>query len=313
MSKKTIVMILSITCVVLLAAAAIILVLFMRSGVSSSGGGGGGGYSGNTRRDGASPGTFPGDPGASVPAFPGTVSETEESDESGEESDTSKESEETSEESEEISDESSDVSEESEENSDESSDGSEESEENSDESSRTSSEEESAETEKSEGSDEEIPDASEMSTDDSAGSKDAYGFSWEGGKPKWTNLSQNAVEIEDLKYLTGGWKATIITDPENERGICCADYMNINISGSDEAVNLTMKWDKRYFKNKGKTIDVGDKDSVLKGHYSGGEVSVTGAGNVLLDGFWYDGGKEYAVGTYVWPDGAVGYIALVRP
>ena len=294
MSKRIIVMILSITCVVLLAAAAILLVLFMKPGVSSSGGGGGGGYSGNTRRDGSASGTTPGSPGTSVPAFPGTVSETEESDGSGEESDTSEESD----------------------GSGEESDSSEESSKEPEESSKVSGEEESSETEKSEPSEKdskEIPDASKMSTDESAESEDAYGFSWEGGKPQWKNLSSDAVEIEDLKYLTGGWKATIISDPENERGVCCADYMNISISGSKSAVELTMKWDERYYKNSGETIDVEDDDSVLTGQYSDGEISVTGAGSVTLNGFWYDGGKEYAVGTYIWPDGVTGYIALVRP
>lgn len=155
-----------------------------------------------------------------------------------------------------------------------------------------------------------IPDSGAVSTSADAGVRDAEGFSWSDG---WVVMSSGAERITDANAVKGGWKAVMISDPNNRRNGMFTDYMNVNISGSASEMTVTLGWSTRYFNNEGMSVDAGGYDSTVKGSFSDGSLYATGSGSLMLTGFWYDNGKEYAVGTYTWQDGVDGYIGLIRP
>lgn len=153
------------------------------------------------------------------------------------------------------------------------------------------------------------PPASSMSTTDKAGLRDAEGFSWENG---WTYLSPDAEQLTDYSLLTGGWKATMISDPFELRDSLGTDYFNVSLSGNASSAEVTINWGLRILKSVGTVDDSGNKSS-LSGKFSNGKLTAVGSGSITIEGFFYDNGKEFAVGTYTWPDGVVGYIGLIRP
>ena len=154
-----------------------------------------------------------------------------------------------------------------------------------------------------------FPSADSMSTSDKAGIMDAEGYSWDKG---WTYLSSNAKQISDYSLLTGGWKATMITDPFELMDSYATDYFNVSFSGSATSAKVTMNWGLRILKSVGTVDDTGSTSS-MAGKFSGGKLTAVGSGSIEITGFFYDNGKEFAVGTYTWPDGVIGYIGLIRP
>lgn len=156
-----------------------------------------------------------------------------------------------------------------------------------------------------------FPDSSTMSTNEKAGLRDSEGFSWKEG---WTYLSSNKQVINDFSALKGGWKAVMISDPQNKREGMFTDYLNVEISGTDIDTVVTLKWRERLMSNSGgSVIDVSGYDSNLAGSFLGGEIEAVGSGKITLTDFYYDNGKEFAEGKYIWTDGVEGYIGLIRP
>ena len=154
-----------------------------------------------------------------------------------------------------------------------------------------------------------FPAAGSVTTSDKAGLRDAEGYAWDKG---WTYLSANAKPITDYSLLTGGWKATMITDPLELVDSYAADYFNISLSGSASSSNVTINWGLRIVKGTG-TVDSSGTASTMTGSFSSGRLTAIGSGSITIEGFCYENGKEYAVGTYTWPDGVVGYVGLIRP
>ena len=138
---------------------------------------------------------------------------------------------------------------------------------------------------------------------------DAEGFSWNKG---WTYLSSNAKPVSNFSELTGGWKAIMISDPLELMDSYATDYMNVDITGSASSLTVTMNWGTRIAKQLG-TVDASGSSSSMTGSYSNGEITAVGSGRITINSFCYDYGKEFAVGTYTWPDGVIGYIGLIRP
>ena len=127
-------------------------------------------------------------------------------------------------------------------------------------------------------------------------------------------MSQSAKRITDFSAITGGWKAMIISDPLELRNSYTTDYMNIKIDGSASSAKVTFRWHSRFMNSSGKSVDVSkDPPGSFKGSFSNGKLSAIGSGKIEIKSFFYDKGKEYALGTYTWPDGVIGYIGMVRP
>lgn len=154
-----------------------------------------------------------------------------------------------------------------------------------------------------------FPSANSMNTSEKAGLMDAEGFSWDKG---WTYLTSGKKQITDYSLLTGGWKATMTTDPFELRDSYAIDYFNVSFSGSKSSAKVTINWGLRILKSVG-TVDETGSTSSMSGSFSGGKLTATGSGKISIDGFYYENGKEFAVGTYTWPDGVIGYIGLIRP
>ncbi len=156
-----------------------------------------------------------------------------------------------------------------------------------------------------------VPDGSYFSTNKNASVEDDGGFSWRNG---FMDMSPDAVRIDDFSAITGGWKAHLITDPENRDDSYFDDYMNISISGTKQSANVAFAWHTRYLPSVDQYIDVSDTVTTFFGSFLDGRITAldTGMGKVEFTDFWFDNGKEYATGIYTWSDGVVGYIGLSR-
>lgn len=161
----------------------------------------------------------------------------------------------------------------------------------------------------------ELPSADKYSTSDLPSLGDVVGFRWnavDGGS--WENLSGEALRLNDFSAIKGGWKAYILDDPAGVFSEYSVErFANISISGSTDEPEVLVDWSYVVFGDTGEGMDDAMGDSVYKGTWDDGTIDAYGAGRIVLYDFYYDDGKEYAVGAVMWPDGVDGAIALVRP
>ena len=159
------------------------------------------------------------------------------------------------------------------------------------------------------------PSADEVSTDDYPSLGDVMDFRWSKSLgPYWNGLSQNAVGITDFSAVKGGWKAYLLDDPSGKHSTNTVEHIaNIRISGSESAAQITIDWYITFFGDESEEYDDNSPDTEFSGTWSGGEISALGTGKITLSDFYYDNGREYAVGVYSWPDSTESIIALVRP
>ena len=104
----------------------------------------------------------------------------------------------------------------------------------------------------------------------------------------------------------------MISDPLELMNSYATDYFNVSFSGSASSAEVRMNWGIRISKAVG-TVDASDTSSPMSGSFSSGKLTAKGSGSISIEGFYYENGKEFAVGTYTWPDGVIGYIGLIRP
>lgn len=161
----------------------------------------------------------------------------------------------------------------------------------------------------------EFPSADKYTTSDLPSLGDVVGFRWnavDGGS--WENLSGEALRLNDFDAVKGGWKAYILDDPAGVFSEYSVErFANISISGSAGEPEVLVDWSYVVFGDTGEGMDDAMPDSVYNGTWDDGTIDAYGAGRIVLYDFYYDGGKEYAVGAVMWPDGVDGAIALVRP
>ena len=129
----------------------------------------------------------------------------------------------------------------------------------------------------------------------------------------WQNLTDKAVKLTDFSAVQGGWKAYIVSSPDDvEHSVTY--LLNIPLSGTPEKVTVTLDWDYFYANYSGDEGHSNEADSVYTGPWtSAGTVYAEGAGAVSLFEFDEQDGKQYGLGTVFWPDNTYGAIALVRP
>ncbi len=119
--------------------------------------------------------------------------------------------------------------------------------------------------------------------------------------------------LDEFEEVTGGWKAYIISDPENQFDAAMEMFLNVQIDGTADNAVLDFDWDYNYIWSLGEGAEDNNPDSVFSGSFEGGEISALGEGSVQMSCFYYANGHEYGIGTIMWPDGITGEVMLMRP
>ncbi len=143
---------------------------------------------------------------------------------------------------------------------------------------------------------------------------DLEDFLWYTEDVLYEGVPADAAAIDNIGTLTGGWKALIIYDPNNEFDSGAMEFFNISLAGTEDDLSLILDWYLIFWSNEGKSFDETDmEDTVFNGKWEGGGLWASGAGTIRLTQFYEKNQKQYAVGTMDTPDGIPAFIALVRP
>lgn len=156
-----------------------------------------------------------------------------------------------------------------------------------------------------------LPEVADLSTEERP---DLGDFLWYTESVFYEGPPTEAAPIEQFDAVTGGWKALILYDPENTVGSSAMEFLNIDISGAQGSVKLTLDWYLIFWSDAGESIDeTGDEDTIFTGAWENGSLWASGAGTIRLSDFYTMNGSQYAIGTLDASDGTPAYIALVRP
>ena len=143
---------------------------------------------------------------------------------------------------------------------------------------------------------------------------DLEDFLWYTEDVAYDGVPSDANIIDSIGSLTGGWKALIIYDTDNEYDAGAMEFLNIALAGTPESLSLTLDWYSIFWSNEGESFDETDmEDGVFFGKWENGGLWASGAGTIRLKQFYEQNGKQYAVGTMDTPDGIPALVALVRP
>lgn len=150
-----------------------------------------------------------------------------------------------------------------------------------------------------------------LSTEERPDLKD---FLWYTEDVAYDGVPSDVNIIDNIGSLTGGWKALIIYDPNNEYDAGAMEFLNVALAGTAESLSLTLDWYQIFWANEGESFDETDmEDGVFLGKWENGSLWASGAGTIHLTQFYELNGKQYAVGTMDTPDGTPALMALVRP
>ena len=143
---------------------------------------------------------------------------------------------------------------------------------------------------------------------------DLENFLWYTEDVAYDGVPSDANIIDNIDPLTGGWKAIIIYDPNDEYDAGAMEFLNIALAGTAESLSLTLDWYQIFWANEGESFDETDmEDGVFNGKWENGGLWASGAGTIRLTQFYEQSGKQYAIGTMDTPDGIPALVALVRP
>jgi len=143
---------------------------------------------------------------------------------------------------------------------------------------------------------------------------DLEDFLWYTEDVLYNGVPSDANTIGNISALTGGWKALIFYDPNNEFDSYAIEHLNIELAGTEDDLSLTFDWYSIFWANTGESFDETDmEDTVFSGKWENGGLWASGAGTIHLMQFYELNGKQYAVGTMDTPDGIPALVALVRP
>lgn len=143
---------------------------------------------------------------------------------------------------------------------------------------------------------------------------DLEDFLWYTEDVAYDGVPSDANIIDNIDPLTGGWKAIIIYDPNDEYDAGAMEFLNIALAGTAESLSLTLDWYQIFWANEGERFDETDmEDGVFSGKWENGGLWASGAGTIRLTQFYEQSGKQYAIGTMDTPDGIPALVALVRP
>ena len=143
---------------------------------------------------------------------------------------------------------------------------------------------------------------------------DLEDFLWYTEDVAYDGVPSDANIIDNIDPLTGGWKAIIIYDPNDEYDAGAMEFLNIALAGTAESLSLTLDGNQIFWANEGESFDETDmEDGVFNGKWENGGLWASGAGTIRLTQFYEQSGKQYAIGTMDTPDGIPALVALVRP
>ncbi len=143
---------------------------------------------------------------------------------------------------------------------------------------------------------------------------DLEDFLWCTEDVVYNGAPNDADAITSLDRLTGGCKALIIYDPNNEYDAGAMEFLNVALAGTVESLSLTLDWYQIFWANDGESFDETDmEDGVFSGKWESSGLWASGAGTIRLTQFYEQNGKQHAVGTMDTPDGIPALVALVRP
>jgi hypothetical protein len=139
-------------------------------------------------------------------------------------------------------------------------------------------------------------------------------FLWYTEDVFYNGVPDGAAIIDNVKYTTGGWKGLIIYDPDNDYGANAREFLNVDIAGTEEELEVTLDWYMLFISGEGNSLDETDmEDIVYDGGWVGGGIRAFGLGELRLRRLYDLNDKQYAFGTLDTPDGIPAFIALVRP
>ena len=143
---------------------------------------------------------------------------------------------------------------------------------------------------------------------------DLEDFLWYTEDVAYFGVPSDVNIIDNIDPLTGGWKAVIIYDPNDEYDAGAMEFLNIALAGTAENLSLTLDWYQIFWANEGESFDESDmEDGIFSGKWENGGLWASGAGTIRLTQFYEKNGKQHAVGTMDTPDGIPALVALVRP
>ena len=127
-------------------------------------------------------------------------------------------------------------------------------------------------------------------------------------------LPDNAEFITDGDAVSGGWKGYIFYDLRDVDGSSAEEYLNVTINVTDSKGKLLMDWYQITWDGEEPIDESQDADTIFTGTWADGELNVDDDVSIhLLYFFRTDGKQQYALGNMELSDGAMAYIALVRP
>ena len=131
-------------------------------------------------------------------------------------------------------------------------------------------------------------------------------FLWLTGEAAKGNVPAGAKRIVELGSVTGGCKAYLF-------GGNMEWLLNANIDVGQSEVSIMLDWFYAHNGETGEGFEDTTPNSTFSGPFDGGMLDAVGPGRVTLAAFWEQDGHQYAVGSFMWPDGELYTIALVRP
>ncbi len=139
-------------------------------------------------------------------------------------------------------------------------------------------------------------------------------FLWYSEDVFYSGVPEGTSRITELDSVYGDWKAFIYYDPDNSHGFSAMEFLNMNISGSADTLNVTLDWYQIYWANEGESYDESSfEDTLFTGQWENDGLWASGAGTIRLTELYELNNAQYAVGTMDTPDGIPAFVALVRP
>lgn len=154
-------------------------------------------------------------------------------------------------------------------------------------------------------------------TTDEANSPVADDFQWAGATwIKEGHVPERAIRLTDLETVAGGWKGYIRYEPAGAGDELVEEYLGVTVGGDRTSATLTFDWGYVIVRDGASRYDDSAGDSTFLGTWDGeaGAIYATcESGNLEMKRFWDEDGRQYAYGTLMLPDGAMGDVYLTRP